>query len=533
MNLTVNGVLTGSAALTKIDNGTLTLGNANTYMGGTVISNGVLAAGSQAANASGFGTNVITFKGGTLALYQYSHDDGSTVFSFSNPLIVATGQTGNLAVFERGVLTSTLTGGGTINITANGQRVGFGGDWSAFTGVINVTSNNVIGTTGVGTNFFRMDNALGYSNAVFNLADGADLDGGGSGGAYSSVVTFDIGELDGTSLSTIGSPAMTKPTPYPTWRVGWKNTTSIFAGTIADPSVAGDQSAITKVGTGTWFLLGQNTYTGPTIVSSGVLALSNNPATSLDGSINFSTNIAITAGATIDVTGRSDGTLQLGSASSQILQGNGTIKGKLISGGTGVISPGGGIGGGIGTLTATGNIQLGGTAWMKLNRTNSQTSDLLVSSHGAISYGGTLVVTNIGDPLQKNDTFTLFSPASGGSFTLVLPKTYSWDTSQLNNNGSITVTGIVTPPTITQIDYSQLANGVITLYGTNSYATGDYMSVNVLTATNIALPLSSWTVYETAYFDANGILVDPINVTPGVTITVDPTQPQNFFMLQY
>jgi hypothetical protein len=45
--------------------------------------------------------------------------------------------------------------------------------------------------------------------------------------------------------------------------------------------------------------------------------------------------------------------------------------------------------------------------------------------------------------------------------------------------------------------------------------------------------LSRWTLYESAYFDPTGILVDPVVVTPGVIITVDPTQPQSFFILQY
>jgi autotransporter-associated beta strand protein len=542
VNLTESGILTGSGVLTKVDSGTLTLAglNANSYIGGTVISNGVLAAGNITADASGFGASAITFKGGTLTLYNSTGDDGSTVFAFSNPLIVSAGQTGNLAVFERGLLTSTLTGGGTLNVSASGARGAFAGDWSAFTGIINVITNNVLTN---GTAFFRIDTYQGYSNAVFNLNDGADLDGGGSSGVYGTTEIFDIGELDGTSLATLGSPNASKCTEYPTWRVGWKNTTSTFAGTIANPTYAASSfgvASITKVGTGTWFLLGQNTYTGQTVVSNGVLALSNNPTTHQDGSINQSATIDVKAGAVIDVTGETvnPGTMALGS---QVLQGDGTVRGSLNTA-SGTVSPGGGINGSIGTLTVTGNISLGGTAWMKINRDASQTGDKLVSSLGTIYYGGTLVVTNIGGPLQIHDRFTLFSAnGSGLPSTLVLPAAYTWDTSQLDAYGYISVTGIAVPPTLSKVDYSQLKNGSITFYGAYANATNypfGAFSGEILTSTNMASPLSSWTVVSTGLFDDGtyaqppGQLIDIENVTPYITITVDPTLPQSFYLLK-
>jgi len=529
-NLTENGVLTGSAALTLVDSGTLTLGNANTYLGGTVISNGVLAGGSLTADASGFGTNIITFKGGTLAVYNSTGDDAVTDYIFNNPLLVPAGQVGHLAAPERGVVNSTLTGGGTLNVSASGQRGSFAGDWSAFTGTINIITN------GATTSIFRIDNSFGYSNAVINLNDGADLDGGGDQGTYNSSVTFDIGELDGTSLATMGT--VSKPTPFPNWRVGWKNTTSTFNGVISDP--ASGQGSITKVGTGTLFLAGANTFTGPVLVSSGVLALTNG------GSINSSTNITIAAGAVIDATGETaePGAWQVGSGT---LQGYGMVKGTLDAsgGGSGMITPGGGIAGGIGTLTVTGNIFLSGngTTWMKINRAASPNSDRLVSSAGSVNYGGgTLVVTNIGPSLHVGDTFTLFSGTSVGSSgstfgTLVLPGVgngggsyITWDTSQLGVNGSVTVTGLSPLPKVTSANFSGVAGGVITLNSTNGIPG---TIVYVLTSTNLALPLSSWTTVTNTYFNSNGNLEDPNTGNPGFTITnLVNGQTTGFYLLQ-
>ena len=87
----------------------------------------------------------------------------------------------------------------------------------------------------------------------------------------------------------------------------------------------------------------------------------------------------------------------------------------------GTIAPGDGLSGNVGTLTVTNSLNLGGTTWMKLNRSAVQNSDRLVATN--INYGGTLVVTNIGAPLQMGDTFTLFSSPNtlNGAFRLVLP----------------------------------------------------------------------------------------------------------------
>ena len=505
--LTLSGTIAGPGALTLIDAGTLTLANtsANTYSGGTVLSNGVLATANQAANASGFGptSSPITFDGGTLTLFNTS-DDGNT-YSFNNPMVVPAGQTGNLNVFARGSVNGNLTGGGLLNITNTGPgRAAFGGDWSQFTGVINVTGG------------FRIANTTGYSNAVFYISSG-DLDGGLDSGVYSSVAIFDIGELDGPTGATLGS--VSKPTPYPIWRVGWKNTTSTLAGNIQDAS--GGYTSITKVGTGTWFLSGQNTFTGPTTITSGVLSLTN--MGNGDGSISDSTNIYINAGAFLDVSGLSSDTLYL--QASQVLCGDGTLNGILDNTAGGTVSGGTGIDPTVGTLTVTKAVNLGGsgTAWMKLNPGHTPNSDQLVSALSTITYGGTLVITNIGSAPQVGDQFTLFSGAglSGTFGTIIVPNYYKFDLSKLGVNGTITLTNAFRPA-FSSVNFSALASGSVTLNITNGVANG---LVNVLTSTNLSLPLSSWTINSTANFDVNGNLNSD-------TISVDNTQQQLYIMLQ-
>ena len=177
----------------------------------------------------------------------------------------------------------------------------------------------------------------------------------------------------------------------------------------------------------------------------------------------------------------------------------------------------------MGTLTATNAITLGGTTWMKLNRASSPNADKLVSSLSTITYGGTLLVTNIGAALQVGDTFDLFDGAGLGAATfatLQLPNYITWNTSNLGVNGTLSVTGFLPGPTI-----SSIANdGVnVTIAAGGGAANGPY---TLLSSTNVALPLGSWTTVTTGNFDGTGA------INPPLTVPVDPAAPQQFYLLQ-
>ncbi len=511
VTLELDGALTGLGALIKSDTGNLTINNSvlpNTYSGGTIISNGVLVLGGNNANSSGLGTNSVTFYGGTLQLFGYNGSTANNYLSPQNLLVVPAGQSGTVQMFPRGPnnasgLASKLVGAGTMNLVVNYVRDNMGGDWSAFTGLINVTGKNISGDE------FRIDNAAGFSNAVIYLNSGVIMDRANTANA-----TIDIGELAGINGAIIGPG--TGSAANPTWRVGWKNTTSSFAGTIANDGTA---SSITKVGTGKWILSGQNTYSGSTIVSNGVLALVNDPVSLTDGSIGSSANILIKSGAFLDVIGRSNGTMPLNSG--QVIGGEGTLRGILDTTAGGTVSPGGGISGAVGTLTVTNSVNLGGTAWMKLNRGASPNSDKLSAPH--IALGGALLVTNIGAALHVGDSFTLFNGTLSGTFNgnVTLPNGYTWNTNSLETSGTISVTAVAAPPVISSVDYSQLSSGMLAFNATGGAPGGAF---SILTSTNLSLPLSSWTTAATGNFDGSG------NLT-AFSVTVNPALPQSFFIL--
>ena len=165
---------------------------------------------------------------------------------------------------------------------------------------------------------------------------------------------------------------------------------------------------LTKLGSGALTLSGANSYTGLTTVSNGTL--------NVDGSIAGA--VTVKSGAT--------------------LGGIGTIGGIVIEAGGEV-----GAGASIGTLTV-GNASLGGSVVAEVDRNGgTPLADLIVVTPNPVAYGGTLVLRNIGAPLQVGDAFTVFNaPSYSGSFTLVSQtagQSVTWNTSNLAVNGTVSV----------------------------------------------------------------------------------------------
>jgi len=208
----------------------------------------------------------------------------------------------------------------------------------------------------------------------------------------------------------------------------------------------------------------------------------------------------LTPTAMLDPSGRADDTIAMGA--NQTLNGVGTVNGVLTS--LGLVSPG--LGANTGVLTVVGNATLSGKTAMKLDKANA-TNDLLVS-FGSITYGGTLVITNLSTALAVGDAFQLFSASGGfnGSFSAIQPASpgsgMSWDTSSLAVDGTLKIaTGPITGPTTNATITSVMLSGTnLLVHGTNNNVpntTGRYV---ILTSTNIAKPLSSWTPVLTNTF---------------------------------
>lgn len=235
-----------------------------------------------------------------------------------------------------------------------------------------------------------------------------------------------------------------------------------------------------------------NTYQGITDIRSGrTLALAGN------GSLSGSTNISLASSSMLDVSGRADKTLTL--ASGQTLQGNGTVAGSLVVNFGATVSPGGLNT--IGTLTVTNAVSLSGVTAIDINK-GAGTRDQLNCAAG-ITYGGTLSVNNLGGTLAPGDSFQVFNAGSySGAFSGIVPSTpgagLAWDMTTLNT-GVIKVVGTAAPPTIGKI---VLSGTNVIISGTNSASSGG--TYHILTATNISVPLSNWSVLTNGVFDGSG-----------------------------
>lgn len=175
-------------------------------------------------------------------------------------------------------------------------------------------------------------------------------------------------------------------------------------------------------GAGTATLNATNTYTGTTEVRHGTLLV--------NGSLASASVVTVKTNAT--------------------LGGNGTIGGPVTVQAGATLSPGIGIGW-IGRMAISNTLSLAGTTAMDLNKT-AATNDQ-VRGITTLTYGGTLVVTNLAGTLAVGDSFKLFDAAHyTGSFAVISPTTPGigiiWDSSRLNVDGTLKVVQVVaTNPT--------------------------------------------------------------------------------------
>jgi T5SS/PEP-CTERM-associated repeat protein len=205
-------------------------------------------------------------------------------------------------------------------------------------------------------------------------------------------------------------------------------------------------------------------------------------------------------------------------ANNALLMGNGTVIGNVTNASGGTLSPGASIG----QLNVSGNLVLaaGSTNIFELNNTLG-TNDNIVGL-AAVSYGGNLVVTNLSGTLANGNTFKLFTATTyGGAFSSLVPPTpgagLRWNTNGLTVNGTLGVVS-VSLPNISNIQLLNGTNLVITTTGGTPFD-----PVYLLTATNVATPMTNWVYAATNYFDLAG------NVS--ITNSITPGEPQRYFRL--
>jgi autotransporter-associated beta strand protein len=418
------GSIGGGGKLVKLGSSTLTLNTANTISGVT-IGGGILSLG----NATALGNtnvSVIITNGGTLDLNALSLSPYTFLVSGAgagtNGAIVNNSATLQDHALAALTLTSDTTFGGvgrfdiraavipSTNMSTGGHAYGFtkvGANqlWLDDTGMDPALANIAVQagklvlvrvtTLGNPTNTVTI-----YSNAYLSLYNSGNTNLG-----Y-AVVTKKLVLNDGASLENLsatniyGGPIVLNGAGYMVGNGNSMELTNVISG--IGTLVETNNSLLT--------LTANNTYTGNTIISGGILALTGT------GSIATSPMIVLNGNVVLDVSGRTDQafTITVGQTLATTSIGTGTVNGSLTNGTGGTVSPGGA--GALGTLIVTNTVTLAGTTAMDLNAA-TLTNDVITSGAG-MTYGGTLNVSIVSGTPAAGNSFKLFTaPSYSGSFS--------------------------------------------------------------------------------------------------------------------
>jgi hypothetical protein len=162
-------------------------------------------------------------------------------------------------------------------------------------------------------------------------------------------------------------------------------------------------------------------------------------------------------------------------------------------------SLGGGDPSGIGTFTIDGSLTLGGNVFARLNKSRAQSNDIISVTGGLTNTGtGVVTVTNLGPALAVGNKFTLFNgPLVNGGALTITGGGMNWS-NNLALDGSISAVSIVVvQPSAPAIASASLSGGNLIISGTNGTSGLPYY---VLSSSNLALPLTNWTVVSTNVF---------------------------------
>ena len=453
-NVTNNGVLIynrpddivnatpirGTGALVQQGSGVLTLAGNSTYSGGTTISNGSTVV---VGNLGALGVGPVKLAGGTLK-GSLNYSVGNAVHVSADSTIFNNSNNGDLQ-FDSSDISST---GGLLTLAGKGAAVGgtspsgirFNSGGIIYNGPIDLQVP--LDLSHDGTNTFNgvisgpgdVQRRLGGGTLIVNAQN-----------TYSGGTFFRQGQIG------LGSSSVSTVPP------------TIDSGPIGTGSLIQD----TANGNTLFAWGGARTVGNPIVLNAagGALTLAGDNALTLSGSIDLGgANKTITANDTgkFILSGDiSNGNLIKAGPNALYINGNNNAASTLINvgtlGGTGTFSgpvtvaSGAALapGASVGTLTINSDLTLAGNLAIEVNNSLSPSNDLVAVSGVLTNAGtGTVTVKNLGPALNTGDKFTLFSkPLLNGNVLTVTGAGYAW-ANNLAVDGSISVTGVVPPPTL-------------------------------------------------------------------------------------
>jgi autotransporter-associated beta strand protein len=545
-NLTVSGAVGGNGSVT-VQSGTVILPANNTYGGGTTISNGSTlqigsGGGTGALGANGAianegtlifnstaqapdifgvisGTGALIKRGsGLLRLFGANTFTGPTTIEAGARLQICTGNVGAFASPSISVATNATL----IMVRQDAAVFIYAGNISGPGRVLKDVNNvNVGDVTLSGTNTYTGGTYIAGGGVV--LGDAVTP---GAGTIVGSVI-FTNSTIDNNVQRYI---TFNRPDDF------------VFTNNIIDVTsgaAAGSRGSVVQNGIGKVTLTGNNNYPDGTTINGGTLEVGNggtsgsigNGNVTANGTLIFNRSDTLTYAGNISgalpVIQNGSGTLRLTSVNysgyfSSLTVSNGTLEisgftapnttnvlfsGVDVSGGTLVV---GGVGS-VSSLEVQGLMSINaGTVVASLNTALSPSNTFYNAFGGFIYNSGNLKLINAGPQLVVGQKFTIFSQPIFG-LTVVSPGfTVQND---LGVDGSVTVTAVEPPPTIT------------------STVVGNQLNLTWPAAWTGGVHLQAQTNSLTVGLSNNWVTIPGTDASNSYSTTIDPTKPTVFYRL--
>jgi autotransporter-associated beta strand protein len=483
-----SGSFAGPGTLTYIGAGQLTLNNANTYTGGTLISNA--AAYVYLQNIGGLGTGPVTLAkaGGTIeAAVVGGNTTGLPSLNILDDFTIQCDVGGTYSGVIQGGLSGSSGKTLTFNFTAgNTNRIRVYGVNTVCDANLVLNGNSTSQAMNLGTVLAPYgasgsqiyNGVISGNGGVVQRASGTTILAGANtyaGGTYTTTGSLGFGIDSSPTTGTVNSGPIGTGSLYISPEVGSSSGSGQVFASGGPRTLANPIQYLSATNNHTLVIGGTNnlTFTGPYtlcgqdlagVVTNRTLQVTNTGLTTFSGVIDDGISLSSSSqgfgltktgngvlalsntetytGPTTVSAGRLqvNGSLAAASAvtvsSNATLSGTGTINGSVSVSSGGVLAVGSGS---IGTLTINNALTLSGNMSVQVNHTGSASDKVLVSGTLTNAGTGTITVTNLGSALQTGDTFTLFSkPLANGSAMTVSGGGVTW-TNNLSVNGTITV----------------------------------------------------------------------------------------------
>ncbi|EBX8334393.1 autotransporter outer membrane beta-barrel domain-containing protein, partial [Salmonella enterica subsp. enterica serovar Agona] len=500
---TFDNAISGSGQVVKSGDDVLTLSGANSYSGGTLISDGTLVA----SNVEALGTGDVT-------------DDATLELNTGGDFINNIGGTGRV---EKS---------GDDKLTLSGSNTYTGGTLIS-SGTLVANDVNALGTGDVTDNATLMlntggdfTNNIGGTGRVEKSGDDALTLSGSN--TYTGGTLISGGTLVANDVNALGTGDITD-----------NATLALNAVGDFDNAISGS-GKVEKSGDDALTLSGSNTYTGGTLISSGTLVASNVEALGT-GDVTDNATLELNTSGTFDNAISGSGQVVKSGDKMLTLSGaNSYSGGTLISDGTLVASNVESLGTGDVTNNATLELNTGGDFTNNISGSGQvvKSGDDALALSGANSYtggtlisSGTLVATNV-DALGSGDVTdnATLELNTGGTFDNAISgsgQVVKSGDKTLTLSGSNTYTGgtLISDGTLVASNVEALGSGDIDNYASLQLnASGQFVTANLTTHDNATTAIGAGSALRanTLTQEANSTLaVHLIDSNSGAIVTAD------------